>query len=313
MNNYCIKITNLFRQLKKEKDDSHEKLYKEYSQIPSSEYILDLNNNEFGVNLAPEQNCLYLGTKFKNKKDGLGLEIFSDTKSKYIISNGFQEYNYYGQIKGIYARGFGWLEDKKNSIYYEGKWENSMKNGYGIEINQNDNSEYRGTFSNGKKHGIGYYLWNDGSYYEGEWKENKLDGYGIYTFKDGSLYKGEWKENELDGFGEFSYPGVKTYIGYFQRDLRNGFGILIWFKIKKVFIGFWKNNKQNGIGKFIKNDKIIYGIWREGELETKINTKIEFDTKLNKGEYGFLKYFQFENYERFYEYMKKFIDMNEKY
>ena len=188
-----------------------------------------------------------------------------------------------------------------------------MKNGYGIEINQNDNSEYRGTFSNGKKHGIGYYLWNDGSYYEGEWKENKLDGYGIYTFKDGSLYKGEWKENELDGFGEFSYPGVKTYIGYFQRDLRNGFGILIWFKANKAFIGFWKNNKQNGIGKFIKNDKIIYGIWREGELETKINTKIEFDNKLNKGEYGFLKYFQFENYERFYEYMKKFIDMNEKY
>lgn len=312
-NNCSRKITNLFRKYKELKNNSHQILCKEYSTIPSSEYILDLNNDELDVNLAPEVNCLYLGTKFQNKKDGLGLEVFADTKSKYFgifrngkrvdagqftINNDFQDYYYYGQVKGIYAWGFGWFQEYKNYTYYEGNWENSMKNGYGIEKYQ-DKSEYMGNFVNGKKDGIGYYKWLDGSSYEGEWKENKLHGYGIYTFKDGSIYKGEWKRNRMNGVGEFSYPGVKTYIGFFERDIRNGFGMLIWHKTNKAFVGFWKNNKQDGLGKFIVNDKKRYGIWKNGEIIEKIGNKNEFDKRLNNEEIGYSTYFQMEEYDNF--------------
>ena len=316
-NNCSRKITNLFRKYKELKNNSHQILCKEYSTIPSSEYILDLNNDELDVNLAPEVNCLYLGTKFQNKKDGLGLEVFADTKSKYFgifrngkrvdagqftINNDFQDYYYYGQVKGIYAWGFGWFQEYKNYTYYEGNWENSMKNGYGIEKYQ-DKSEYMGNFVNGKKDGIGYYKWLDGSSYEGEWKENKLHGYGIYTFKDGSIYKGEWKRNRMNGVGEFSYPGVKTYIGFFERDIRNGFGMLIWHKTNKAFVGFWKNNKQDGLGKFIVNDKKRYGIWKNGEIIEKIGNKNEFDKKLNNEEIGYSTYFQMEEYDNFSQFM----------
>lgn len=316
-NNCSRKITNLFRKYKELKNNSHQILCKEYSTIPSSEYILDLNNDELDVNLAPEVNCLYLGTKFQNKKDGLGLEVFADTKSKYFgifrngkrvdagqftINNDFQDYYYYGQVKGIYAWGFGWFQEYKNYTYYEGNWENSMKNGYGIEKYQ-DKSEYMGNFVNGKKDGIGYYKWLDGSSYEGEWKENKLHGYGIYTFKDGSIYKGEWKRNRMNGIGEFSYPGVKTYIGFFERDIRNGFGMLIWHKTNKAFVGFWKNNKQDGLGKFIVNDKKRYGIWKNGEIIEKIGNKNEFDKRLNNEEIGYSTYFQMEEYDNFSQFM----------
>ena len=316
-NNCSRKITNLFRKYKELKNNSHQILCKEYSTIPSSEYILDLNNDELDVNLAPEVNCLYLGTKFQNKKDGLGLEVFADTKSKYFgifrngkrvdagqftINNDFQDYYYYGQVKGIYAWGFGWFQEYKNYTYYEGNWENSMKNGYGIEKYQ-DKSEYMGNFVNGKKDGIGYYKWLDGSSYEGEWKENKLHGYGIYTFKDGSIYKGEWKRNRMNGVGEFSYPGVKTYIGFFERDIRNGFGMLIWHKTNKAFVGFWKNNKQDGLGKFIVNDKKRYGIWKNGEIIEKIENKNEFDKRLNNEEIGYSTYFQMEEYDNFSQIM----------
>lgn len=316
-NNCSRKITNLFRKYKELKNNSHQILCKEYSTIPSSEYILDLNNDELDVNLAPEVNCLYLGTKFQNKKDGLGLEVFADTKSKYFgifrngkrvdagqftINNDFQDYYYYGQVKGIYAWGFGWFQEYKNYTYYEGNWENSMKNGYGIEKYQ-DKSEYMGNFVNGKKDGIGYYKWLDGSSYEGEWKENKLHGYGIYTFKDGSIYKGEWKRNRMNGVGEFSYPGVKTYIGFFERDIRNGFGMLIWHKTNKAFVGFWKNNKQDGLGKFIVNDKKRYGIWKNGEIIEKIGNKNEFDKRLNNEEIGYSTYFQMEEYDNFSQIM----------
>ena len=309
-NNYIKKIQNNFRKYNEEKNNSHQILRKEYSTIPSSEYILDINDEDLDVNLAPEVNCLYLGTKFKNKKDGLGLEIFNNTKSKYFgifrngkrvdagqfnICNDFKEYYYNGQVKGIYASGYGWFADNKKLISYEGMWNNSMKNGYGIEKYE-DKSEYRGTFLNGKKNGIGYYTWVDGSSYKGEWKKNKLNGYGIYTFKDGSVYKGEWKGNRMSGLGEFSYPGIKTYIGFFQRDSRTGFGILIWHKENKAFLGFWKNNQQNGIGKFIANNKIRHGVWKDGELIEKINSKMEFNKRLSNEEIAYLTYLRIDEY-----------------
>ena len=305
------KITNLFRKLKQLKDNAHQILCKEYSSIPSSEYILDLNSEELDVNLAPEINCLYLGTKFNDKKDGLGLEMFGDTKSKYfgifrngkrvdagqfVINNEQKEYYYYGQVNGIYAWGYGWFADGKNLTSYEGMWKNSMKNGYGIEIYK-DKSEYRGTFLNGKKDGIGTYRWLDNSKYEGEWKENKLNGYGIYTFKDGSVYKGEFKGNRMCGLGEFSFPGTKTYIGFFYRDCRTGFGILVWHKQNKAFIGFWKNNQENGIGKYISNNKIRYGIWKDGVIVERINTKMDFNRRLNNEEKAYLTYLRIEEYD----------------
>ena len=161
---------------------------------------------------------------------------------------------------------------------------------------------------NGKKDGVGYYKWLDGSSYEGEWKENKLDGNGIYKFKDGSIYKGEWKRNRMCGIGEFSYPGVKTYIGFFERDLRSGFGILIWHKTNKAFVGFWKNNQQDGLGKFIVNAKIRYGTWKDGQLIEKIHNKEEFDKRLNDEEIGYSTYFQTEEYDSFAQLMSQYIE-----
>ena len=259
------KITNLFRKLLNEKKISHQKLYKDILELSPSEYIRGLNPEQLNINLAPETPYIYLGTKFNNKKDGLGLEIFNKNKAsyfgifkngkrvearKFIIKNETKEYSYYGQIYGIYAWGYGWLKDKKGKKKYEGTWERSMKNGYGIE-KYGDKSEYRGCYLNGKKEGIGYYQWKDGSSYEGEYKEDKLYGYGIYKFSDGLIYEGQWKDNKFHGFGEFTQPGIKKYIGYFEEDKRSGFGIEIMYKKQRAFIGFWKNDKTEECGKFI--------------------------------------------------------------
>ena len=318
---YSKKIQNAFRRYKEEINNSHQSLIKEYTSIPSSEYILDLNNNDLDVDLAPEVNCLYLGTKFRNEKDGLGLEIFNNTNSKYFgifkkgkrievgqfaTNNDFKEYYYNGQVKGIYATGYGLFKDSRNNIYYEGMWKNSMRNGYGIEIYE-DKSEYRGTFLNGKKNGIGYYRWIDGSSYEGEWKDNKLNGYGIYNFKDGSIYIGEWKGNRMSGLGQFSFPGVKSYIGYFNRDSRAGFGMVIWHKENKAFVGFWKNNQQDGIGKFFANNKIRYGIWKDGELIEKIHNSNDFYNRLNNEKIPYSSFLRIEEYENVRQVINKYI------
>jgi hypothetical protein len=100
------------------------------------------------VNLIPDKKYLYIGTKFNNKKDGLGLEIYPDSQAKYfgrfingkrvwagkfVINNDDYSYYYNGEIKGVYANGFGWHENIKEQVYYEGMWKNSKKEGYGIE------------------------------------------------------------------------------------------------------------------------------------------------------------------------------------
>ena len=304
------KITSLFRKLLTLKKIAHLTISKELSYISSSEFIIGLDKDKLNLNLAPEDTCIYLGNKFNEKKDGLGLEIFNNVNAKYVgnfrngkrvnlgkfsVNNDVNDYIYCGFIQGIYAFGYGWMTDKKNLKDYEGMWENSMKSGYGIE-KYGDNSEYRGCFSNGKREGIGYYQWNeDNSSYEGEWKENKLNGFGIYKFKDGSEYRGHWKKSRLHGFGMFIYPGIKQYYGFFQKDRRAGFGIGVWLKEKKAFIGFWKDNDINGYGKFIVNNKIQYGLWKGGKSIQKFKKK-EFFNKINEEKIGFFKYFQMDDY-----------------
>ena len=47
----------------------------------------------------------------------------------------------------------------------------------------------------------------------------------------------------------------------------------VWLNYKKAFIGFWKDNTMNGLGKFIINGKKKYGVYQEGKLMEKINKK----------------------------------------
>ena len=310
-NYYSKKITKLFQKFMKIKTESHRKLYTEYATINDTYFYQNNIINELDVNLAPNKNYLYVGTKFNYTKDGLGLELYSESNAKFfgrfindkrvylgrfIMSNDNYSYYYFGEIKGLYAYGFGWHENYKDSIYYEGMWNNSKKEGYGIELNNKDNSIYKGCFSNGKKDGIGHYIWNDNSSYMGEWSRGTLDGYGIYHFQDGSIYTGSWKNNRMSGLGEFTFPESKTYFGYFERDKRSGFGILIWYKENKVFMGFWKDNKQNGLGKFIYNGKIRYGLWENGNLKDKIKEEENFIKQLNHEEVNYLNFFKYNTY-----------------
>ena len=302
-------ITKLFRKFLESKKISHQNIIEEISYIPSSEYIIGLNIEQLNINLAPEESCIYLGTKFNNEKDGLGLEIFTNSNALYFgffrngkradlgkfkISNQIVQSTYGGEVQGIYAKGFGVFSDKKKFKDYEGFWENSMKSGYGIE-HYKDNSEYKGCFLNGKREGIGHYKWNDGSYYEGEWKNNKFNGLGIYQFQDGSEYKGEWRNGKLNGFGEFINPDKKKYFGYFKNDKRSGFGFELWLQDKKAFVGFWKNNEMNGYGKLIVKDKKKYGLWQKGKLTETINKK-DFYKRLKDEKNGFINYFKLDNY-----------------
>ena len=304
-------ITKLFKKLLNLKKLFHLKVFREITTIPSSEYKKELDPQQLNVNLTPDINCIYLGNKFNGKRDGLGLEHFKTSNAKYFgyfrngkrvdygtfkISNKVSHYSYRGEIEGIYAKGFGIFSDNKNCIDYLGYFENSMKNGYGIEIKKdNHNYVYKSCFINGKKEGIGIAKLNNGSIYEGEWKNNLAHGFGICQFNDGSLYEGKWENNHMSGFGIFTCE-EKKYFGYFKKNSRFGFGICLWFNHKKAFIGFWKDNTMDGYGKLILNDEISYGLWREGKIEKKYEEK-EFYKKIKEENIGFFNYFIIDDYK----------------
>ena len=63
----------------------------------------------------------------------------------------------------------------------------------------------------------------------------------------------------------------KKYIGYFLNDKKNGFGIFTWKNQIKIFIGFWFNGFQNGVGKYIDLKKQKCGIWKDGKKIKNIN------------------------------------------
>ena len=291
LNNYRANlIISAFRKFKKIKEESHQKVqYK--SNIRERKSIISIE--DLDVDLFPEENYNYLGHIFNEKKDGFGIQLFPKSSSKYIgyfendkrinyckFEDKLRLYTFKGDTNKNFAGKFGIYNNYGKGINYEGEWDNNTKNGIGIEKFK-DGAIYKGEFKNGYKHGIGTYYWSDGSQYEGEFKSNLLEGYGIYKFKDGSFCSGFWISNQISGFGKFTYPGVKYYLGNFKKDYKCGFGLIFWCKERKTFIGFWKNNKQNGLGKFISNENIRYGFWEEGKKKIRYEEN-EFFNLLNE-------------------------------
>ena len=158
-----------------------------------------------------------------------------------------------------------------------------------------DSSKYSGKYKKGKKNGIGSYSWSNGSTYQGEWKQNFLHGYGIYNFSDKRLYYGQLYKNSINGIGHFKWPEGKKYWGNFKNDKRDGFGIFLWTKpITKCYIGFWKDGKQEGIGKNITNIKTKISIWKKGKAIKYLNDfheGLSFFIGENK---NFLHYFYYD-------------------
>ena len=93
------------------------------------------------------------------------------------------------------------------------------------------------------------------------WKNNTFNGLGIFYLSDHKYYFGEWKNKKKEGFGEFIYK-EKKFIGFYCNNKRNGLGILVWKNGQKAQIGFWKEGKQFGLGKFMNKKKVYFGIWQ---------------------------------------------------
>ena len=87
------------------------------------------------------------------------------------------------------------------------------------------------------------------------------------------------------------------------------FGILFSYEDKKAFIGFWSENRQNGLGQFINNNHSIYGKWVNGKMISKIDTKEAFFNSMSNLEKIYKNNFMNNNYEDFYQRISRILSL----
>ena len=119
---------------------------------------------------------------------------------------------------------------------------------------------YEGEFKNDMRHGFGVMKYVNGDVYTGQFKmDKKNDLYGVKNYANGDIYKGGYEDNYKDGTGEYLYASCSDN--------------------KTMYRGEFKNDKRNGIGKFINSDGIYEGEWKndnfyEGKFKKK---KVEIE------------------------------------
>lgn len=229
-----------------------------------------------------KDNSFLKGIYKNNKLNGVGIIYLSD-KTEYM---GYFKNNKFNDF-GIYY--------SSDQTKIKGNWINGKINGI-VEEKFKDGTIFQGEYINGYRNGIGTYFYSDGSIFIGEFKNHKMNGFGQLKYYDNKKYEGEFENNLFNGYGEFTWQKGEIYYGFWKEGYKNLFGIYIDKNKKICYIGFWNNNKQNGIGAIYNDNTVKFGKWENGK---KIKNFVSYDQAMNDipKEYAVYKDFFFKTRE----------------
>lgn len=203
-----------------------------------------LNDSITNINIAnnnPINDCSSKKSSVYNSE-----EVTTDVIT---FDNG---YVYEGELKHNIFEGKGKYYNSKNpNICYYGDWKQGLKSGIGREMFE-DGSVYEGEFSNGKQNGKGKLILSDGKIFIGDFVNGNIKGQGKFTYSEDSYYEGEWDNNFFNGFGCL-YSKNKKFIGYFNDNKKNGLGFVYMYDSQTFLLGRWENNK--GMNFFISGSE----------------------------------------------------------
>ena len=81
--------------------------------------------------------------------------------------------------------------------------------------------------------------------------------------------------------------------GFYNLDKKDGFGIYIWSE-SRAYIGFWKDGKQHGTGKYINEGSVRFGQWLKGKRVKWYDSESEALETIPNNDVIFSKLFIFE-------------------
>ena len=252
----------------------------------------------FGIfykHLTEKHIVYYMGEFYQNKFNGFGIYIEINDNLFLMKKGNFDNKNF---ISGEYCK---ISYDNKikilNFIKYEGDFDEENKyNNYGHLIKQTFNYnekkevyeiendyEYKGFFINGLENGKSYLkcnFKNKGYYYEynGDFKNGLKNGYGIIKYSSDFFiksYEGFFLNDEqFNCYGIVNFKSGDKYEGFFNDDmLKDNVGLYYYYdheskKLNDNYFGLFKNDRKNGIGRFIMEkdgiNKLFYGTYLNG-------------------------------------------------
>ena len=130
------------------------------------------------------------------------------------------DYTYDGEVKDNQPHGKGILKGFKDTLSFEGLFENGKPITGKLKENNDDIYEGRftsytdedGTFLDGE----GKIISKDGNIYTGGWCNGEKNGRGTMNYSDGRTFKGIWID-DAPSEGEMTYPNSIKYKGSFEQ------------------------------------------------------------------------------------------------
>lgn len=284
-NNKVYKHSKTVSVLKGDQDYLELKILDSYikpNKLPDKNQIVKISENKFykGEWTLNELNHL--------ERNGFGTLKFgeniftgyfcNDKANKFGLFTSNEGDTYTGNYYNDKMQGYGIYCNKTSGTVYQGEFKDDKQSNYGIEIWVNGSS-YEGNFHNNFKHEIGLLKFDDSSCFKGEFKENDIQGIGTFFFSNGNKYEGQWSKNKMQGIGVYSFADGSVFEGEFNNDVKEGFGVLYTKGKKKVFMGFWKNNKMDGEGIIVKDSIVRKYIFNNSKKVNELpdNYKLSFN------------------------------------
>lgn len=123
---------------------------------------------------------------------------------------------------------------------------------------------------NGKVNDGGTLKYQNGDIYTGDWINGAQTGNGTKWYKNGDIYVGEWKNGQRHGEdGAYTWSDGRKYVGAYKDNLRDGIGKFTGWKDKtNGWIGTYKGmsigDKFEGEGEFwFDNGDYFKGVYKD--------------------------------------------------
>jgi hypothetical protein len=249
------------------------------------------NNNKFKQTVLDKLKELYLEEQSVQSEMN---EYYHNITGEYMsINNSSQSSPISGTLVETKKANAGKKVGKFEDIGFSGENEiikflptpENIQNQTTVDFKDVNNTIYQGEIENGKRNGYGKY-WNNKFSYIGMWKDDLPNGHGLYTCikktymfgNDIISYDGEWnqgiKENENDS--KEVYMNGEYYVGQFKNNMINGIGKLYY---------------QDGVIKY-DSDQWVNGIpFTDCYYETKIQNQKAYVSIVDDKEFGYCRIF----------------------
>lgn len=147
-----------------------------------------------------------------------------------------------------------YYDEKKKQPMYQGKLQDGVLQGHGIQYAEDSSLVYEGNFADGERSGDGSAYEGGVLLYEGSFAGGVYDGTGTLYGGGEVSYEGAFSAGEKSGLGTEYANGAKAYVGMFDSGVRSGQGMAYYSDGAVEYKGSFADGAYDGDGTEYRED-----------------------------------------------------------